>query len=137
HLLPEAVHRGAAVLEAEIGQVGVDVIHLRAPLPGLDRAAARDPDRRVRLLHRPRPDVHIALLVEAAVERKSVLLGPGSQYEIMRLVIAFSEHARVLSVGETGVHWRANREPGYQPSARDAVDHRKLFGDPGRRIVER
>src|SRR5271165_1074399 len=65
HLLPKAVHRRAAVLEAEIGEIGVHVVHLRAPLPRLDRAAARDPDRRVRLLDGARPDVHIALLVEA------------------------------------------------------------------------
>src|SRR5262249_50247416 len=68
HFVPEALHRGAAVLVAEIRQVGVDVVHRRAPSPGLDRPAARDPDRRVRPLHRPRPDVHIALLVEPAVE---------------------------------------------------------------------
>src|SRR5207245_2915075 len=49
HLVPEALHRGAAVLEAEIGEVGVDIVHLCAPLPGLDRAPARDPHRRMRL----------------------------------------------------------------------------------------
>src|SRR6202043_102283 len=70
HLLPEALHRGGAVLEAEIRKVRVDVIHLRAPLPGLDRAAAWDPHRRVRPLYRARPDVDVALLVVAAVERK-------------------------------------------------------------------
>src|SRR5204862_4859996 len=110
---------------------------LRAPLPGLDRAAARNPDRRMRLLDGPRPDVDIALLVEAAVERKGVLLGPGPHYEIVRLVVAFAQHARVLAIGETGVHWRPDRETGDQPPARDAVDHREFFGDTGRRIVER
>src|SRR5208282_1839235 len=88
HLLPEAVHCHLPGLIAEIGQVGVDVIHLRAPAPGFDRAAARDPDRRMRLLHWARPDIDIALLVEAPVEGEGVLLGPRSQHEIMRLVIA-------------------------------------------------
>ncbi len=46
HLVPETLHRRAPVLVPEIGQIGVDIIHLGAPLPGLDRAAARDPDRR-------------------------------------------------------------------------------------------
>src|SRR5207248_1978156 len=63
HLLPEAVHCGAAVLEAEIGEIRVNVVHLRAPLPSLDRAAAGDPYRRMRTLHRTRPDIDIALLV--------------------------------------------------------------------------
>src|SRR5579875_3521455 len=35
HLGPEPVHRRLTVLVAEIGQVGVDVVHGRAPLPSL------------------------------------------------------------------------------------------------------
>jgi len=106
-------------------------------LPGLDRAATRDPDRRMRLLHRPRPDVDIALLVEAAVERKGVLFGPGPHYQVVRLVVPLAQHARVLAIGETGVHRRPDREPGDQPPARDAVDHREFLGNPGRRVIER
>src|SRR5205085_10648193 len=68
HLLPEPVHRRLPGLVAVIRQVAVDVVHFGAPPPGLDRAAARDPDRRPRLLHRARPDIDVALLVEAAVE---------------------------------------------------------------------
>ena len=63
-------------LVAEVGEVGVDVVELRAPLPGLDRAAARDPDRRVRLLDRPRPRVDVAELVEASVPREGRRLAP-------------------------------------------------------------
>src|SRR5262249_19034396 len=76
HLLPEAVHGGAAGFVAEVGQIRVDVVLGGAPLPRLDRAAAGDPDRRVRVLDRPRPDVDVALLIEAAVEREGVALGP-------------------------------------------------------------
>src|SRR6266481_3715864 len=92
HLLPEAAHCRLAGLVAVIGQIAVDIIHLGAPLPSLDRAAARDPDRRVRLLHRPRPDVDITLLVEAAVEGKGVLFGPRPQYEIVRFVVTLAQH---------------------------------------------
>src|SRR6516164_3770967 len=127
HLVPEALHRGAAVLEAKIGQIGVDVVHRRAPLPGLDRTTAGDPDRRVRLLYRPWPDVDVALLVEAAVEGEGVGLGPRPQYQVVRLVITVAQHARVLAIGEAGVHRRADREAGDQPPARDAVDHREFF----------
>ena len=77
HFAPEAVHRRLAVLVAEIRQIRVDVVHARAPLPRLDRAAAGNPHRRMRLLHRARPDVHIALLVIAAVEGERLRLLPG------------------------------------------------------------
>jgi len=50
--LPEAGHRRLPGFVAEIGEIAVDVVHLRAPAPSFDRAAARDPDRRTRLLHR-------------------------------------------------------------------------------------
>ena len=86
HLGPEPVHRRLADLVAVVGQIAVDVVHLGAPLPGLDRAAAGNPDRRMRLLHRARPDVDVALLVEAAVEGEGVLLGPGAHHQVVRLV---------------------------------------------------
>src|SRR6185503_13165859 len=76
HFGPETIHRGAAGLVAVVRQIAVDVIHLGAPAPRLDRAAAGHPDRRMRILHRPRPDVHIPLLIEAAVESERVFLGP-------------------------------------------------------------
>src|SRR5271166_5620994 len=91
----------------------------------------------MRLLHRPRPDVDVALLVEAAVERKGVLFGPRPQNEIMRLVISLAQHARVLAVGVAGVHWRTDRKSGDQPPARNAVDHREFFGHSSRWVVER
>jgi hypothetical protein len=91
----------------------------------------------MRLLHWARPDVDIALLIEAAIESEGILLGPCPHDEIMRLVIALAQHARVLAIGKTGVHRRPDRKAGDQPAARDAIDHRKLFGDAGRRVVER
>src|SRR5262249_24789667 len=136
HLVPKAVHRGAAVLVAEVGEIRVDVIHLRAPLPGLDRAAAGDPYRRVRLLHRARPDVDVALLVVAAVEGDGAALGPGAHDEVVRLEIALAQHRRVLAIGKAGVHRGADREAGDQPAAGDAIDHREFFRDPRWRIVE-
>src|SRR6202035_2380251 len=89
------------------------------------------------LLNRARPDVDVALLVEAAVERESVGRGPRLYHEVVRLVIALAQGRWVLTVGVAGVHRRTHWEPGDQPPARDAVDHREFFGDPGRRVVER
>jgi len=138
HLVPEAVHRRQPGLVAVVRQVAVDVIHLGAPAPGLDRAAARDPDRWMRIiLDRPRPDVDVALLVEAAGEGEGVLLGPRALHQVMRLVVPLAQQAWVLAVGVAGVHRRADREAGDQPAARDAVDHREFLGHPRRRIVER
>src|SRR6202022_548542 len=77
HLVPEALHGREPGLVAVIREIAVDVVHLRAPSPRLDRAAARGPDRRMRVvLDRPRPDVDVALLVVAAVEGEGGLLGP-------------------------------------------------------------
>jgi len=45
----------------------------------------------VRLLHRSRPDVDVALLVEAAVEGKGVLFLPGAHDEAMRFEIALAQ----------------------------------------------
>src|SRR6185436_4217266 len=39
-LAPETLHRRLARLVAEVREIAVDVVHLRAPLPSLDRAAA-------------------------------------------------------------------------------------------------
>ena len=97
----------------------------------------RDPHRRMRTLDRARPDVDVALLVVAAVERESVRMLPGLHHQVVRLVVALAELRRVLAVGEAVVHRRADREAGDQPAAGDAVDHRELFGDAGRRVVQR
>ena len=137
HLVPEPGHRRLPGFVAVIDEIAVDVVHLGAPLPGLDRPAAGDPDRRMRALDRARPDVDVALLVEAAVEGEGVLLGPGLDDQVVRLVIALAQHRRVLAIGVAGVHRRADREAGDQPAARDAVDHREFFGHARRRIVER
>ena len=96
HFRPEPVHRGAAGLVAVVGQVAVDVVHFGAPTPGFDRSAAWHPDWRMRVLHRARPDVHVALLVEAAIEGEGVLLGPGAHHQVMRFVIALAQLAGLV-----------------------------------------
>src|SRR5262249_6730494 len=53
---PEAVHGRAAALVAKVGEVAIDVVELRRPLPRLDAAAARDPYGRMRFLEWLRPD---------------------------------------------------------------------------------
>ena len=91
----------------------------------------------MRALHRARPDVDVALLVVAAVERERVRVLPGLHHQVVRLVVALAQLRRVLAVGEAVVHRRADRKAGDQPTAGDAVDHRELLGDAGRRVVQR
>ncbi len=91
----------------------------------------------MRLLHRARPYVHIALLVVAAVEGKSVRLLPGTHHQIMRLQIALAQQRRVLCIGVACVHRRADREARDQPAARNHVDHGEFFRHAGRLIVQR
>ena len=47
------------------------------------------------LLDRPRPDIDVALLVEAAVEGERSFSGPGAQHEVVRLVVALAQLARI------------------------------------------
>ena len=91
----------------------------------------------MRSLHRSRPDVHIALLVEAAVEGEGVRVLPGTHHQVVRLEIALAQQARILAVAVAGVHRRADREAGDQPPAGDDVDHRELFRHACRGIVQR
>ena len=101
HLLPEAVHRLPRRLVAVVRQIAVDVVHLGAPLPRLDRPAAGNPDRRVRALDGARPDVDVALLVEAAVEGEGLRLGPRPGHEVVRLVVPLAQQRRILAVGRS------------------------------------
>ena len=90
----------------------------------------------MRILDRSRPDVDVALLIEAAVEREGVAIGPGAQDEVVRLVVAVTQQRRVLAVGVAGVHRRTDRKARDQTAAGDAVDHRELFRHAGRRVVQ-
>ena len=137
HLLPESPHGAQAELVAEVGEVAVHVVEFRAPAPGLDGAAAGNPNRGVGFLHRPRPDVHVALLVEAAVEGEGFLRRPSLHDEVVGFVVALAQLGRVLSVGVGGVHGRADWEAGDQAAAGDAVEHGELLGHPDGRVVER
>ena len=68
--VPVPVHQHLRVLVAHEAQVAVSVIVVGRELPRLDRAAAGEPDRWMRLLQRLRPWVDVAQLVESSVERE-------------------------------------------------------------------
>src|SRR5262249_21969852 len=66
--LPVTVHHVARALVTREREIAVVVVVLRAEVPGLDRAEPGDPDRWVRLLDRPRPEVDVTQLGVLAAE---------------------------------------------------------------------
>ena len=56
-----------------------------AKVPGFNRAAARNPDWRMRLLERLGPQIDVAQFRVLAVEAEHILLGPRANYQIVRL----------------------------------------------------
>src|SRR6185437_10540580 len=102
---------------AEIGKVRVEEVVIDAPIPGLDATAARNPNRRMRLLDRPRPDINVAELRVFAVESERLGLGPGAQHELAALVIFIAQGRRRFAIGIDGVERRADGEAGDETSA--------------------
>ncbi len=130
----EELLAGEVPAEAEVRVV---VVVVEAEVPRLDRAAARDVDRRVRLLDRPRPDVHVAQLRVLAVERERLGLGPRLHDQLVRLAVLVTRERGDLAVAEVRVHRRADREARDEPTAADAVEHRELLRDTDRWVVQR
>src|SRR5207237_9150858 len=74
--LPVAVEHLLRALVAAEREIAVVVSVIDAPVPGLDRAEPRDPDRRVRLLDRLRPEVHVPQLGVLSVSRERLARRP-------------------------------------------------------------
>ena len=96
-------------------------------------AGARNPDRRMRLLDRPRPEIDHAELIMLAVPGKDLARRPGLDDERQGLAIALALLDRDDAVGDGGVGRQPGGKAGDQPPAADAVEHRVFFGDAGRR----
>ena len=112
--VPEALHQGFAANVAIEGEVGVVVAHLGAEVPRLDGAAAGNPDRRVRLLDRARPDVDVADLVVFAVPAEDVGVFPGAADEVVVLAVL---------VAQRGWDWSRSRScrPSRVPTGKPAT----------------
>ncbi len=135
--LPEAVEELLPPDVAGEREVGVVVVEVGAEVPGLDRAAAGNVDRRVRLLDGLRPAVHVAELRVLAVEGEGLVLLPRPHDELVRLVVLVAGERRDLPVAEVRVHRRADREAGDEPPAGDHVQHGELLRHADGRVVER
>jgi hypothetical protein len=90
----------------------------------------------MRLLERPRPDVHVAQLGVLAIEREDLRPAPGLHDQVVRLVVLLAQGGRRHAVAEVGVHGGAHREARDEPAAGQAVQHGELLGDARRRVVE-
>ena len=110
---------------------------IRRELPRAEAAHAGNPDGRVRLLNRPRPQVHHRQLRVLPVVGERLARLPRLQDQVVRLVVALALLDRRDAVAHVGVHRRAQRHPRHQPPARDAVQHRVLLRDPDRRVRRR
>src|SRR5260370_40762707 len=94
--------------------------HVRVFVPGgkvnrLHAGSAGQPDRR-RLLDGARPDVHIVVVVELALEGKGARARPGLDNQVMRLVHTFAADTRVAIVA-AAFHTRAPNGTGDNPPA--------------------
>ena len=100
---------------------------------GRREARAGNPDRRMRLLDRPRPQVHHAELIVPAVPGEDLFRRPRLGHQRQRLAVALALFDRDDGVGDRRVRRQPGGKSGDQPPAADAVEHRVFLGDARRR----
>ena len=110
---------------------------IETEIPRLNRSATGNIDRRVRLLDWLWPAVDIAELIELAIERENILLGPRPHDEFVSFRILCPGQSWNLAVGEVRVHGRADRKSCDETTTGDAVEHGELFGNADRWVVQR
>ena len=105
--------------------------HVRRRGAGV-HAHAGHPDRRVRLLDRPRPDIHRAILEKFAFPgERAVMRGQRLQDQVVRLPVAAHQAAGV-GVGGVDLIRRALDQAHLQPATRQAVEPSHFFRDTDR-----
>ena len=87
----------------------------------------------MRVLHRPRPQIHLRQLIVFSVPGEEFLRGPRLEHEIDRLAPALALIHRRDAVADIGVATEPERHAGDQAAAADAIEHRIFFGDADRR----
>ena len=115
------------------GDVGIAVAS--GPLGGLRAGRAGHPHRRVRLLdgHHPRVDRPVVVVLALPAE------GAGRSPRLDQQVVALLEPLPVLHrvhVGGHRLHARPAHHAGYDAPAGDNVNHRNLFRQPHRVLVD-
>ena len=91
--LPVAVDHLLGALVSGEREIAVVVLVLGAEVPRLDRAEPGNPNRRMRLLNRLRPQVNVAQLGVLAVEGERLALLPGFDDQVVRFVIFVAQRS--------------------------------------------
>ena len=117
-------------------EADIRIAVLRRPDDRFVTDDARNPDARVRLLQRQRPGVHDALMEVLALPPERTRHGPGLHDQVVRFLEPFAVEGGV-GVGRQLFLPAAAHEPGHQAALGDHVDHRQLFRQPDRIVVQR
>ena len=123
--LRRRVVRHPHVAEAVLGAVG----------DGGRRPEAGDPHRRMGLLQRSGPGVHVGQLVVVPVERERARARPRLEHEVNRFAKPGAGLGGV-DVGGVVLGAAADHEPGDEPAPAHDVEHGHLLGDTGGGVVE-
>ena len=114
----------------------VGVAFLRRPLDGARRALRRNPDRRMWVLIRSRPRVHIVEVIVLALVGERPGLGPGAHDHVVRLAEALLRDHRIdphgMVFGADAAH-----ETGDEAAAGEVVEHGVFFRHHQRIVQER
>src|SRR3984893_892352 len=115
---PEIVTKAVGVLGAVVAQMTEAVVAVDHELHGRGTAGARDPDRRMRLLHRPRPEIDHGQLVMLAVPGEYLLGTPSLEDELECFPIALALLDRPHRVGDGAISQHAGGEEASPPPPR-------------------
>ncbi len=137
HPVPVKIAEAVGVLRAVVTQMAEAIVAVDDEIDRGGAAGARNPDRRMRLLQRPRPQVHHRQLIMLAVPGEDFLGAPGFLHQLQRLAITLALLDRHDAVGDRGVGRQSGRKARDQTAAADAVDHGVFLGDPRRRAGRR
>ena len=122
-------HRAVAL------QVDVFAVGMGGPFQGLDASHGGAPDRRMRLLVGPRPQVHIFEVIVLALERERPRLAPRPHHQVVSLLVALQRMDRIgperKVFGADAAHEAAD-----QPPAGDDVEHGVLLGKRERVLAQ-
>src|SRR5439155_16886625 len=119
---------------ARVAEEAVTDVVYHGAVEGADAARARNPYRRMRLLDRPRPEIHVRELEVPPIPRKDLPRLPRLERQRELLAVPLTVLHRRDAVAQVDVHRAAQRQAGHESPAADAVEHGLLFGDTERRM---